>query len=251
MSDQEEENDLYHQKVGDKFDKIYDDYGKSDHADSMQNLLKGSNWAINRIVIMGIGDNWWQLSMILRLRYHLLKKSERIDVYSQEHYHNAPKEYKGNVEQYGADCFELQENQGISTNDYEKPKSASPGPIVAKITPVTLLFAPHLPYDTAAEALQGRNPELFIGDAMETIEEYCKNHELTVLENVAKNFRETHEWKKFEEMPAMLVNEEESKDSETGGFGNMFMYRRRGTGSKAYTTPTANGGWSRESAKDA
>lgn len=53
----------------------------------MKDSIFTTNHTIEKIAIMGLGDSWWQLAMILALKCHFLDQNPQkanIDVFCQE-----------------------------------------------------------------------------------------------------------------------------------------------------------------------
>lgn len=243
-----------------EINSIYEIYESTTHPRSMKDLIFTRNHTIEKIVIMGLGDNWWRLAMILGLKQHFLDQTPQkanIDVFSQEHYDKVPKGTKSNSlypdtaagrAAYSEDCILALEKHFIKLCDHMKQPSRSPGPVVNEITSRTLLFTPFLHMEIVAKALQGRDPELYIGAPMECVENRCEKKGKSELKDVARDFREKHEWKRLEALPGVVYKnvKMEEVDKMTGQFENMYIYRRRSVGIKKYEGPASNDGWSRE-----
>ncbi|QDS73741.1 hypothetical protein FKW77_004804 [Venturia effusa] len=197
-------------QVYDEISKVYEIYAETNHPKDTKDLILTRKHAIDKIVIMGLRDNWWQLAMITSLRDHIQAESSQktnIPMLSQQHHNfdfdfaRTRNPYPGGAAAYSEDCVLALENHSVTTNDQTNPPSPSPGPVVHEITSSTLLFTPWLNMEVVAEALQGRDPELYIGTSMEAIERRCEGLGRVVLKDVARGFRETHEWKEIGEMP--------------------------------------------------
>lgn len=134
---------------------------------------------------------------------------------------------------YMEDCLLALEKHFIKVNTYDK--LPSPGPVVDEITSRTLLYTPLIPMHFIAQALKGRDPELYIGNAMDVVEGRCEAMGMTELKDVARDFIEKREWKRLAPMPTVVCNEVELKqaDKKTGQMESLYIYRRRSTGTKA------------------
>ncbi|KAE9987546.1 hypothetical protein EG327_003791 [Venturia inaequalis] len=117
---------------------------------------------------------------------------------------------------YMEDCLLALEKHFIKVNTYDK--LPSPGPVVDEITSRTLLYTPLIPMHFIAQALKGRDPELYIGNAMDVVEGRCEAMGMTELKDVARDFREKREWKRLAPIPTVVCNEVELKqaDKKTG-----------------------------------
>lgn len=55
-----------------------------------------------------------------------------------------------------------------------------------------------------AQALEDRDLELYVGTAVESVENRCEELGKTELEDVAWGFRGKYEWERLEEMPTVM-----------------------------------------------
>lgn len=143
------------------FCKVNDEYATSGHALHMQQLLKGHTWTINRIVIIGLGENWYQLSMIKHVASHLEKiTGNTIEILNQELITRPA--YNNMLQTLGIKTF---------TSSWGQP-----GPIVEFITEKTMVFAPFCHSWVTALVLRGRDPEIYLGTCLGTILKGSRSH---------------------------------------------------------------------------
>lgn len=104
--------------------------------------------------------------------------------------------------------------------------------ILDKITPTTLLYTPFAGAGSIARALKNRDPELYIGNAVDWVNCSTQRYQLIMLgdiflDDVTEAFVSTHELQLLEPVDAENVYDEEWV-SLHGGLGQMYMYRRKG-----------------------
>ncbi|TID24175.1 hypothetical protein E2P81_ATG02481 [Venturia nashicola] len=230
-------------------------YGCNDYREEMKFIIESDTWTIDRIVIIGLGVQWYHLAMILHLREILeIQANKEIEVYVQEILDDfGPKDYVDFLKSREVTCLNIEDEM-------------SAGPIDSPISSTTLLYAPWCIGRDLVELLRGKDPELFIGLPMSEVattdtlteeqqsqrkglqgrylekrgRKRAKARQMPLeedLREVARNFTRDHEWKPLP--PTAPIGHKIERDGMTAGyFEGLFMYRKRGVWSQ--------GSWTRE-----
>lgn len=232
----------HYAKVLAEFNTARSNYMASGHIDKMKRMLAEDNWTIDQIVIMGIGNNWTQLSMIVALAEHLRNTTgNKIPTFSLEHYNRYYEgktfdEYKtenqGNCK---GDCWKIQEIFDITINDWISSASAD---YTDKITRRTLFFAPYRKLHITARALENVQPELYIGYVMEVIERGFPVIETKREEDLVDVVHDVAQSCVWQNMPKGT----DSPGSDVN-LNGMVMYRRKNAVEKYSKAPEAEGLW--------
>lgn len=183
--------------------KAYKSMGKPSHFEQLCNILGKEDWEIDNIVIMGIGNppRLFELAMILELRDRFEEEGPRkVTVWSQE---------LVDLKHEALEMFMGEHNI--------MKLIASPGqpsrPISDKITGTTLVFAPVVGA-FVVQAIDGKQPELYIGVSMDRQKEVCSAH----LAMAAQAFHDTYQMAK---VPAFTGAEASTN------FNDLVIYRRQ------------------------
>lgn len=135
------------------------EYNSTTHPTEIQRLITSNTWTIDRIVIVGLGESWYQFAMIWHLKLLLQDQTKNdIKIYAQEIYDGLddPYDYVACLKNYDV----------ISLNGLNE---WSAGPIHALVSSTTLLYAPWCNIRVIIELLRETDPELYIGVPMDDL----------------------------------------------------------------------------------
>jgi hypothetical protein len=139
-----------------KLRQVMREYRQLDLRSSLLDALEKENWDVDRIVIVGLGRNLWQLAQVLDISRFLSQGQggRRIDLFIQDPV------YESKADEFPVMLQHLR-MEVLRTN------GASVQPASECITSTTFVYAPFIPYTLVPELLRAPIPAAWFGSPID------------------------------------------------------------------------------------